>query len=180
MADKDISLDKFTGLTAKDWIEWLEDYICYAEVRKWNREKQASNLRFFVTGDVRDCVRGSGATDLAEVDTAVQALLGGTPTSLTASQEIDSITYTGNVLVMVQQMRQWAKYVTRPDEVDQVVMLHLQRQLPVAFAEEVIKQDCKTLDEAVQVVKGLERARACRVRRPQQVEQVVSRVAEGQ
>ena len=26
MADKDISLDKFTGLTAKDWIEWLEDY----------------------------------------------------------------------------------------------------------------------------------------------------------
>ena len=47
MAGKDISLDKFTGVTAKDWIEWLEDYVCYAEGRKWNREKQASNLRFF-------------------------------------------------------------------------------------------------------------------------------------
>ena len=29
-----------------------------------------------------------------------------------------------------------------------MVMLHLQRQLPVAFAEEVIKRDCQTLQEA--------------------------------
>ena len=180
MAEKDITLDKFTGITAKDWIEWLEDYVCYAEVRKWNKEKQASNLRFFVTGDVRDCVRGSGATDLTAVDTAVQALLGGKPTSLTASQAIDAITYKGSVLVMVQQMRRWAKYVTKQEEVDQMVMLHLQRQLPVAFAEEVIKRDCQNLEEAVKVVQGLERARQIRVTRPQQPEQVVSRVVEGQ
>ena len=102
-------------MTAKDWIEWLEDYVCYAVGRKWNREKQASNLRFFVTGDVRDCVRDTGATDLNEVDTAVQALLGGKPTSLMASQEIDAITYKGSVLVMVQQMRRWAKYITKQE-----------------------------------------------------------------
>lgn len=177
MAEKDISLDKFTGLTAKDWIEWLEDYVCYAEVRKWNREKQVSNLRFFVTGDVRDCVRATTATELSGVDEAVQALLGGKPTSLTASQAIDSITYKGSVLVKVQQMRRWAKYVTKPDEVDQLVMLHLQRQLPVAYAEEVIKRDCQILDEAVKVIQGLERANQMRSVR-HQPEQVVGRVAE--
>ena len=59
-------------------------------------------------------------------------------------------------------------------------MLHLQRQLPVAFAEEVIKRDCQNLKEAVKVVQGLERAHQIRVMRPQQPEQVVSRVVEGQ
>ena len=36
MADKDIILEKFSGRTATDWTGWLEDYVCYADMKKWN------------------------------------------------------------------------------------------------------------------------------------------------
>ena len=107
MADKDIILEKFSGHTATDWTDWLEDYICYADMKKWNETKQVQNLRFFVSGDIRDCVRATTTNELKVVSDAGQALLAGEPTSLIASQAIDNIKYSGNILVMVQEMWRW-------------------------------------------------------------------------
>ena len=177
MADKDIILEKFSGHTATDWTDWLEDYICYADMKKWNETKQVQNLRFFVSGDIRDCVRAT-TNELKVVSDAVQALLGGEPTSLIASQAIDNIKYSGNILVMVQEMRRWGKYVTSTAEVDKFVLLQLQRQLPLSYAEKVIEKDCKTLDEAIKVVQGLERAHKVRTSRGVPAELQVGRISE--
>ena len=179
MADSYISLGKFTGQTAMDWNEWLEDYKCYADIKKWSKEKQAANLRFFVTAEVRECVRAHAQlqSDIDTIDSDVKALLGGAPNALMASQAIDDVKYEGSVLIMIQKMKTWAKYVTTSSEVDQLVLLHLQRQLPLSFAEEVVKENCTTLEEAVKVVQGLERAQKVRVGRLHDPQPQVGRVA---
>ena len=94
-----------------------------------------------------------------------------------ASQAIDDIKYEGSVLIMIQKMKTWAKYVTTSGQVDQLVLLHLQRQLPLSFAEEVVRANCATLDEAVKVVQGLERAQKVRVGRLHDPQPQVGRVA---
>ena len=79
-------------------------------------------------------MRETRNTELKVVNDAVQALLGGEPTSLMATQAIDNIKYSGNVLVMEQEIPRWGKYVTSAAEVDKFV-LQVRRQLPLSYAE---------------------------------------------
>ena len=40
-----------------EWTVWIEDYRIFGGLKKWSEEKLVSNLRFFISGDVKDCVR---------------------------------------------------------------------------------------------------------------------------
>ena len=49
MADKEAPmLEKFRGSEARDWVNWLDDYKTYGELKKWNNEKLVANLIFFL------------------------------------------------------------------------------------------------------------------------------------
>ena len=87
MADP-LTLERFRVGTAQDWNNWLEDYCAYGQLKKWNTEKLIANLRFFVSGEVKDCVRqvcaASPSATLETIATEVSTLLGGTPDPLIA------------------------------------------------------------------------------------------------
>ena len=90
MVDKDIALEKFSGTNAREWALWLEDYRIFGTLKKWNEEKLISNLRFFVTGDIKDCVRqkcGDKPKDLEELEAEVTRFLGGTLDPISAVHE---------------------------------------------------------------------------------------------
>ena len=46
MAGKDIILEKFSGHIARDWTDWLHDYECYADMKKWNEARHIQKITF--------------------------------------------------------------------------------------------------------------------------------------
>ena len=165
MVDKDIALEKFSGTNAREWALWLEDYRIFGTLKKWNEEKLISNLRFFVTGDIKDCVRqkcGDKPKDLEELEAEVTRFLGGTLDPISAVHELDAITYHGSVeraMLRISELIPLA-YPTLQTKADrqQMVLLHLQKLLPLAYQKELIKTGITKLEEAVTVITGMERA----------------------
>ena len=50
MAGKDIMLERFSGHIARDWTDWLQDYECYADMKKWNEARHIQKIKFFISG----------------------------------------------------------------------------------------------------------------------------------
>ena len=96
-----LTIERFSMGTVQDWKIWLEDYCIYGQLKKWNSEKLATNLRFFVSGDIKCCVRQAceetPTTTLEAISAAVVKLLGGTPDPLIAVRQLESVSYNGNV-----------------------------------------------------------------------------------
>ena len=94
MADR-LTIERFSVGTVRDWNLWREDYCIYGQLKKWNSDKLVVNLRFFVSGDIKNCVRQicteSPTATLDTVTAAVVKLLGGTPDPLIAIRQLDSI-----------------------------------------------------------------------------------------
>lgn len=167
MADH-LTLERFSVGTAQDWTKWLDDYCVYGELKKWNAEKLITNLRFFVSGEVKDCVRHACAefstVTLETVSTEVVKLLGGTPDPLIAIRQLDSVCYNGNVgktLLAIGELIPLA-YPTITDKVhkDQMTWIHLQRLLPAEYQRDLIKAGIDQLDAAVERIRAFERADA--------------------
>ena len=81
-------LEKFENGSAQDWISWLEDYCLFGQMKKWNTDKLVTNLRFFVSGNVKECVRhvcaACPAATLDSISAEVVKLLGGIPDPMVA------------------------------------------------------------------------------------------------
>ena len=167
MADQ-VTTERFRDGTAHDWKNWLEDYCVYSDLKKWNVQKQVSNLRFFVAGEVKNCVRQICAecptATLETISTEVAKLLGGTPDPLSAIRQLDSVCYNGNVgqtLLSLGEVIPLA-YPTITDKThkDQMTCIHLQKLLPADYQRELIKAGVDRLDAAVERVRAFERADA--------------------
>ena len=165
MADH-LTLERFSVGTAQDWENWLEDYCAYGQLKKWNTEKLIANLRFFVSGEVKDCVRQvcavSPSATLETIATEVSTLLGGTPDPLIAIHRLDSVCYSGNVvqtLLAIGELIPLA-YPTITDKVhkDQMTWIHLQKLLPVQYQRDLIKAGINQLETAVERIRAFERA----------------------
>ena len=167
MADH-LTIERFNVGTVQEWQIWLEDYCTYGQLKKWNSEKLVTNLRFFVSGEVKNCVRQTCAESptatLETISTAVVKLLGGTPDPLIAIRQLDSVCYNGNVtqtLLSIGDLIQLA-YPTVTDKVhrDQMIWIHLQKLLPAEYQRDLIKADVNQLDAAVERIRAFERADA--------------------
>ena len=162
-------LEKFCGSDAREWEVWLEDYKTYGDLKKWNKEKLVSNLRFFVSGDVKDCVRQACAdveadatVSLDDVAKEVVKLLGGQLDPISAVRQLDCLVYTGNVNRTILQIQAlipvaYPTLTTKPDK-DQMCLLHLLKVMPHSCKHELVKSGVTTLEEAVKSVSGMERA----------------------
>ena len=166
MAEKDIGLEKFCGTTAREWTVWVEDYRIFGGLKKWSEEKLVSNLRFFVTGDVKDCVRQKCGEEtpkeLDELEKEVARFLGGTPDPISAVKELDEITYDGSIEKLLLQINNliplaYPTLQTKEDR-QQMVLLQLHKTLPKTYTKELLKSDVKTLDKAKVLISGMERA----------------------
>ncbi|XP_043188198.1 uncharacterized protein LOC122363244 [Amphibalanus amphitrite] len=166
MAEKDIGLDKFNGTSAKEWTLWLEDYRIFGGLKKWSEEKLVTNLRFFVCGDVKDCIRQKCSEnvpkELDEIEKEVARFLGGSLDPISAVHELDQIIYDGSVertMLKIGELIPLA-YPTLSTQNDkqQMVLLHLHKILPANYTRELIKAGTQKLEEAVTVIGGLERA----------------------
>ena len=165
MAEKDIGLEKFSGTNAREWTRWLEDYRIFGGLKKWNEEKLISNLRFFVSGDVKDCVRlkcGDEPKELQDLEKEVSKFLGGTLDSISAVHELDNIVYAGSVERTVLRISDLITFayptITAKRDRQQMVLLHLQKLVPQTYQKELIKGNVQNLEQAVQLLTGLERA----------------------
>ena len=156
----------FSFGTAQQWQTWLEDYCVYGRLKKWNAEKLATNLRFFVSGEVKDCVRQASATSapvtLDSVSDEVVKLLGGTPDPLIATRQLEAVCYNGNVgrtLLALGELIPLA-YPTIMDKIqrDQMTWIHLQRLLPAVYQRDLIKDGVDNLETAVERIRAFERA----------------------
>ena len=138
----------------------------FGGLKKWSEDKLISNLRFFVTGDVKDCVRQKCSdetpTDLDELEAEVARFLGGTLDPISAIHALENVLYEGSVertMLRIGELIPLA-YPTLPTKNDrqQMVLLHLHKLLPETYQRELIKGDVRKLEEAVTVISGLERA----------------------
>ena len=162
-------LEKFGGSDAREWEVWLEDYKTYGELKKWNNEKCVANLRFFVSGDIKDCIRQycADSDDLKtvsvdDVSKEVVKLLGGSLDPISAVQKLDTVVYLGSVrrtLLQIQALIPVAyPTLTSKADKDQMCLLHLMKLLPSTITHELIKSGVNTLDSAVSTVTLMERA----------------------
>ena len=167
MADH-LVLEKFENGNAQAWISWLEDYCLFAQMKKWNTDKLVTNLRFFVSGDVKECVRhvcaACPAATLDLISAEVLKLLGGMPDPLVAVRRLDSVVYEGNVmktLLAIEDLIQFA-YPTVSDKAhkDQLTWIHLQKVIPTEYQRDLTKAGITKLDTAVERVRAFERADA--------------------
>ena len=167
MADH-LTIERFNVGTVNEWKLWLEDYCIYGQLKKWNSDKLVANLRFFVSGDIKNCARQicteSPTATLDTVSAAVVQLLGGTPDPLIAIRQLDSVCYNGNVgqtLLSIGDLIQLA-YPTITDKVhrDQMTWIHLQKLLPAEYQRDLIKAGVDQLDIAVERIRAFERADA--------------------
>ena len=168
MADKDAPmLEKFSGSEAREWVNWLDDYETYGELKKWNNEKLVANLRFFVSGDIKDCLRqicadSEKAVTLEELSKEVVKLLGGDLDPISAVQQLDSVVCLGNVRRTLLQIHALIPVayptLTAKADKEQMCLLHLLKLPPHSFKHELVKAGVTTLELAVVTVEGMERA----------------------
>ena len=160
------TIPPFSFGTVQQWKNWLEDYCVYGRLKKWNAEKLVANLRFFVSGEVKDCVRQAAAISapvtLESVSDDVVKLLGGTPDPLVATRQLEAVCYNGNVgrtLLALGELIPLA-YPTITDKVhkDQMTWIHLQRLLPAVYQRDLIKDGADNLETAVERIRAFERA----------------------
>ncbi|KAF0298377.1 hypothetical protein FJT64_004241 [Amphibalanus amphitrite] len=160
------TISPFSFGTVQQWKNWLEDYCVYGRLKKWNAEKLVTNLRFFVSGEVKDCVRQAAAISapvtLESVSHDVVKLLGGTPDPLVATRQLEAVCYNGNVeriLLALGELIPLA-YPTITDKVhkDQMTWIHHQRLLPAVYQRDLIKDGADNLEKAVERIRAFERA----------------------
>ena len=166
MAEKDIGLEKFCGTTAGEWTAWVDDYRIFGGLKKWNEEKLVSNLRFFVSGDVKDCVRQKCSQEtpnkLEVLEKEVAKFLGGELDPISAVKELDRVRYEGSIEKLLLKINDliplaYPSLKTREDR-DQMVLLQLHKTLPKHYTKEMIKDDAKTLASAKTLIAGMEKA----------------------
>ena len=156
--------ERFTNGTVQDWKNWLEDYCVFGQLKKWNTEKQITNLRFFVSGDVKNCVRQTctPTATLETISAEVVKLLGGTPDPLIAIRRLDSICYNGNVgqtLLSIGELIPLAyPTITERSHKDQMTWIHLKKLLPVEYQRDLIRAGIDQLETAVERIRAFERA----------------------
>lgn len=157
----DINLEKFSGSSYKEWENWFDDYKLFAELKKWSADKKVSFLRFFVSGNVKEALRQESCDSLEQADEAIKRVLGGPPDQLSAARCLDSEQYRGDIqdyLIRVQSGARLAYPHLNDSARNDVVLLHLQRALPVEYGREITRLECKTLEAAVKVISANERA----------------------
>ena len=167
MADN-LTIERFSMGTVHDWKMWLEDYCIYGQLKKWNSEKLVTNLRFFVSGDIKNCIRQtcteSPTTTLEDISAAVVKLLGGTPDPLIAIRQLESVSYNGNVgqtLLSIGDLIPLAyPTITERAHRDQIIWIHLQKLIPAEYQRDLIKAGVDQLDAAVDRIRAFERADA--------------------
>ena len=174
----DINLERFSGVSYREWETWFDDYKLFADLKKWSADKKVSFLRFFVTGNVKEALRQGQCESLDAADAAVKIVLGGPPDQLSAARSLDAEEYQGDIqdyLIRVQAGVRHAYPHLEEDAQNDIVLLHLQRALPAEYGREITKLECKTLAAAVKVVSANERASSlygsqsghlCRVSKP--------------
>ena len=163
-----LTIERFSMGTVQDWKIWLEDYCIYGQLKKWNSENLATNLRFFVSGDIKCCVRQAceetPTTTLEAISAAVVKLLGGTPDPLIAVRQLESVSYNGNVgqtLLSISDLIPLAyPTITERAHRDQMTWIHLQKLLPTEYQRDLIKAGVDQLDAAVDRIRAFERADA--------------------
>ena len=104
---------------------------------------------------------GDKPKDLEEHEAEVIRFLGGTLDPISAVHELDGMTYHGSVeraMLRISELIPLA-YPTLQTKADrqQMVLLHLQKLLPLAYQKELIKTGVTKLEEAVTILTGMER-----------------------
>ena len=159
-------IQRFNTGTVSEWLNWLDDYRVYGHTKKWSNQALVTNLRFHVSGEVKDCVRHASASSshvtLDSVSAEVVELLGGPPDPLLATRQLEAVCYSGNVgrtLLAIGDLIPLA-YPTISDKAhkDHMTWLHLQRLLPAEYQRDLIKDGVDNLETAVERIRAFERA----------------------